>query len=84
MGKLFEKEIKLCISIKGITPFLVLAFFADIGDIKRFKNVRGFDASPGVVPTVKSSGGKTQMGAHQQAIKETCENFIYSTNKSYC
>ena len=62
MGKLFEKEIKLCISIKGITPFLVLAFFADIGDIKRFKNIRGFDAYLGVVPTVKSSGGKTQMG----------------------
>ena len=62
MGSLFEKEIKLCISIKGITPFLVLAFLADVGDIKRFKNVRGFNAYLGVVPTVKSSGGKTQMG----------------------
>lgn len=62
LGMLFEKEIKLCISMKGISPFLVLAFLADIGDIKRFKNVKGFDAYLGVVPTVKSSGGKTQMG----------------------
>lgn len=62
MGLLFEKEIKLCISIKGISPFLVLAFLADVGDIKRFKNVRGFDAYLGVVPTVKSSGGKTHIG----------------------
>ena len=62
MGSLFEREIKLCIGIKGVTPFLVLAFIADAGDITRFKNVRGFNAYMGVVPTVKSSGGKTQMG----------------------
>ena len=61
-GQFFEREIKLCISIKGITPFLVLAFIADAGDVRRFKNVRGFNAYMGVVPTVKSSGGKTQMG----------------------
>ena len=48
MGKLFENEITLCISIKGVTPFLVLAFLADIGDITRFKNIRGFDAYLGV------------------------------------
>jgi transposase len=62
MGRFFKKEIKVCISIKGITPFLVLAFLADAGDVRRFKNVRGFNAYLGVVPTVKSSGGKTQMG----------------------
>lgn len=62
MGILYKNEIKLCISIKGMTPFLILAFLADVGDIKRFKNTRGFNAYLGVVPTVKSSGGKTQMG----------------------
>jgi len=40
----------------------VLAFLADTGNVKRFKNVRGFNAYMSVVPTVKSSGGKTQMG----------------------
>ncbi len=62
MGKLFEREIKLLISIKGVTPFLALAFLADVGDIKRFSNVRGFNTYLGVVPTVKASGGKKQMG----------------------
>lgn len=62
IGSHFEKEIKLCISIKGVTPFLVLAFLSDVGDITRFKNVRGFNAYLGVVPTVKSSGGITQLG----------------------
>jgi len=62
MGAFFEQEIRLCISIKGISAFMVLAFLADVGDIYRFKNVRGFNAYMGLVPTVKSSGGKTQMG----------------------
>jgi len=62
MGSLFEKEVELCISIKGVTPFLAMAFLADAGDITRFKNVRGFNAYMGLVPTIKSSGGKTQMG----------------------
>lgn len=62
MGALFEREIRLCAAIKGVTSFMVLAFLADVGDITRFKNVRGFNAYLGVVPTVKSSGGKTQLG----------------------
>lgn len=62
MGSLFKKEVMICISIKGVTPFLAMAFIADVGDITRFKNVRGFNAYMGLVPTVKSSGGKTQMG----------------------
>lgn len=40
MGSLFQKEIRLCIGIKGVTPFLVLAFLADVGDLSRFKNAR--------------------------------------------
>jgi transposase len=62
MGVFYEREIRLCATIKGVTPFLVLAFLADVGDITRFKNARGFNAYLGVVPTVKSSGGKTQLG----------------------
>ena len=52
----------MCISIKGVTPFLVLAFLSDVGNITRFKNVRGFNAYLGVVPSVKSSGDKKIMG----------------------
>lgn len=61
MGSHFDREIKLCISIKGVTPFLVLAFIADVGDITRFKNTRGFNAYIGVIPSIKSSGDKIQM-----------------------
>lgn len=53
-----EAEMKLLITIKGVSPFLALAFLADIGDIRRFSNVRKFNAYLGVVSRVKSSGGK--------------------------
>ena len=43
-GSSFEMDIRLCMSMKGITPFLVLAFLADAGDITRFKNIRGLNS----------------------------------------
>lgn len=58
-----EDKMKLLITIKGVTPLLALGFLADIGDITRFKSVRKMNCYLGVVPTVKSSGGKTKMGS---------------------
>ncbi len=58
-----EEQVKLLITIKGVTPFLALAFLADVGDVKRFSSSRKFNSYLGVVPTVKSSGGKTRMGS---------------------
>jgi len=58
-----EDQVKLLITVKGVTPFLALAFLADVGDIKRFSSSRKFNAYLGVVPTVKSSGGKTRLGS---------------------
>jgi transposase len=52
----------ILITIKGVTPLLALAFLADIGDITRFSSVRKFNSYLGVVPTVRSSGGKTIFG----------------------
>jgi transposase len=37
-GKPFEKEVKLLISIKGITPLSALAFLSDVGDVCRFQD----------------------------------------------
>jgi hypothetical protein len=39
-GKPFEKEVKLLISIKGITPLSALAFLSDVVDVRRFKTTR--------------------------------------------
>lgn len=73
----FESEMKLLITIKGVTPLLALAFLADIGDIHRFSNVRKFNAYLGVVPRVKASGGKTVMG-HINKQSRSLSRSLYS------
>lgn len=62
-GQPLEAEVKVLISIRGVTPLLALAFLADVGDIRRFPSARRLHAYLGVVPTVRSSGGVTHNGA---------------------
>ena len=62
-GKPFEAQVKLLLSIRGITPLLALAFLSEVGDIRRFRSARKLHSYLGVVPTVRSSGGVTRSGA---------------------
>jgi transposase len=61
-GKPFEKEVKLLISIKGITPLSALAFLSDVGDVRRFKTTRKMNAYLGLVPKLKESGDVYRVG----------------------
>ena len=61
-GKPFEAQVKLLLSIRGVTPFLALAFLSEVGDIRRFRSARKMHSCLGVVPTVRSSGGITHGG----------------------
>ena len=62
-GKPLEAQVKLLLSIRGVTPFLALAFLSEVGDIRRFRSTRKMHSYLGVVPTVRSSGGITRNGA---------------------
>jgi transposase len=62
-GKTLEAQVKLLISIRGVTPLLALAFLAEVGTIERFSSLRKMHGYLGVVPTVRSSGGTTRNGA---------------------
>jgi transposase len=62
-GRTLEAEVKLLISIRGITPLLAVVFLAEVGDIRRFTSARKLHSYLGVVPTVRSSGGMTRGGA---------------------
>jgi transposase len=62
-GKPLEAQVKLLLSIRGVTPLLALAFLSEVGDIKRFRSARKLHSYLGVVPTVRSSGGITHNGA---------------------
>ena len=62
-GRSLQSEVKLLISIRGLTPLLALAFLSEVGDITRFASARRLHSYLGVVPTVRSSGGVTHNGA---------------------
>lgn len=62
-GRPLEAQVKLLLSIRGVTPLLALAFLSEVGDIRRFRSARKLHSYLGVVPTVRSSGGMTHSGA---------------------
>jgi transposase len=61
-GQPLDEQLQLLIGIRGVTPLLALGFLAEVGDIHRFRSLRGLLAYLGVVPTVHSSGGTTHVG----------------------
>ena len=61
-GRPFEEQVRLLIGIRGVTPLLALGFLSEVGDIGRFRSLRGLLAYLGVVPTVRASGGTTRVG----------------------
>jgi transposase len=60
--RLFQKEIKLLVSIKGFSPFTAIALMSDVVDINRFPSVKKFCAYLRTAPKVKSSNDKTVIG----------------------
>jgi transposase len=60
--RLFQKEIKLLVSIKGFSPFTAIALMSDVVDINRFPSVKKFCAYLRTAPRVKSSNDKTVIG----------------------
>jgi transposase len=68
-GEYLKESVELLISIKGVSPFVALAFLADIGDINRFSNQKKLNAYLGLVPNAKSSGGKSHDGHISKASR---------------
>jgi transposase len=61
-GKIFDKEIDLLTSIKGISPFIAIAVMSDIVDVHRFKNTKHFCSYLRAAPGIDASGDKTKIG----------------------
>jgi transposase len=61
-GKIFEYEIELLTSIKGISPFIAIAVMSDVVDIRRFKNAKHFCSYLRAAPGIDASGDKTKIG----------------------
>jgi transposase len=61
-GHCFEKEIRLLMSIKGISPFMAVGIMSDVVDIHRFGNVKKFCSYLRAAPKVDSSNKTTKIG----------------------
>jgi transposase len=85
-GESLRDKVELLITIKGVTPLLALAFLSDVGDVTRFKKAKQMYAYLGVVPKVKSSGGKTVMGhinrASRKLTRTLCTQSVHHVAKS--
>lgn len=54
--RLFPEEVKSLLTIKGISPFYAAAFWAEIGDIKRFSSPKKLIRYAGLNVSIKNSG----------------------------
>jgi transposase len=61
-GKIFDREIELLTSIKGISPFIAIAVMSDVVDVHRFKNAKHFCSYLRAAPGIDASGDKTKIG----------------------
>ncbi len=68
-GRPLDAEIRLLMGIRGVTPLMALVFLSEVGDIRRFSSARKMHAYLGVVPSTRSSGGKTHNGAINRASR---------------
>ncbi len=61
-GKIFENEIKLLTSIKGISTFTAIGIMSDVVDVNRFPNAKHFCSYLRSAPKVDSSNQTTKIG----------------------
>lgn len=75
-GRFFGKEVKILMSIRGISPLTALAFLSDVGDIRRFPTTRRMSAYLGLVPKLRESGTTSQSGHINRASRQTTRTIL--------
>jgi transposase len=75
-GQPLEEQVRLLITIRGVTALLALGFLSEVGDVRRFHSLRGLLAYLGVVPTVRSSGGTTHVGRLNRCSRSLCRTMF--------
>jgi len=83
MGSPLAKEVKLLLTIKGVTFLTALAFLADVGDVRRFRTLRKMNAYLGLVPRLRESGQKSHAGHINRASRSLTRTLLtQSVNKA--
>lgn len=58
-----NQQCRLVSALEGVGPITATAVVASIGDVRAFKNGRGFAAATGLVPRQNTTGGKVRLGS---------------------
>ena len=75
-GEPFSYEVKLLITVRGITPLSALAFLADVADVERFRTLRKMNAYLGLVQKVRESAGKSKPGHINRASRNLTRTIL--------
>ena len=75
-GEPFIDEVKLLITVRGITPLSALAFLADVADIERFRTLRKMNAYLGLVQKLRESGDKSKSGHINRASRSLTRTLL--------
>jgi transposase len=62
VGSVFQKEIEILTSIRGVSVFIALAIMADVADINRFKNAKNLCSYLRTAPKIDASDKSVKVG----------------------
>lgn len=69
-GKYYEKDIRILISIPGVSMLIALGLKADYLDVSRFKNAKHFCSYLRTAPTIKASNEKSKNGSINKSSRK--------------
>ena len=75
-AKYYYEEVKIMISVTGVSILTALSIKADYGEIINFANGRRFTSYLGSAPSVSSSNGKTQIGHINKASRRNSLHYV--------
>lgn len=78
-ARYWPEEIRIMISMDGISLLIALALKADFGDIRRFKNGKHLCSYERTAPTVEASNGKVKYGPVNKQSRHLGLRFLLQT-----
>ena len=75
-AKYYYEEVKIMISVTGVSILVAMSMKADYGDISNFANGRYFTSYLGTAPTISSSNNKTKIGHINKASRRNSLHYV--------
>ena len=73
----YEKDIRILMSVPGVSFTLAVAILSEIGDISRFPSPKHLASYAGLAPVVKGSGGKLRTVSPSQKSNKYLRRYMF-------